>query len=122
MSFTQKVISGSAADGDYVYYNATIINNNVSTTKTEQDPPVYFQDTRQYPLIKDTSEYVVSVDNITLNGAQKSLPIFIPQVKVGDDVNLTIYTVSFGLSMYGNASGTGTGSTYYNFLVTVPIT
>lgn len=122
MSFTQKVISGSAADGDYVYYNATIINNSVSTTKTEQDPQVYFQDTRQYPLIKDTSEYVVSVDNITLNGAQKSLPIFIPQIKVGDDVNLTIYTVSFGLSMYGDATGTGTGTTYFNYLVTVPIT
>lgn len=123
MSFTQRVLSGSSADGEYVYYNATIINNTVSTTQTTDDPQVYFQDTRQYPLIKDTSQYVVSVDNITLNGAQKTLPILIPQIAVGTDVNLTIYTVTFGLTV-GTSVGSGTSTTAstQTFLATVPLT
>ena len=83
MSFTQRVVSGSSADGEYVYYNATVVNNTVLTTQTTEDPGVYFQDTRQYPLIKDTSQYVVSVDNFSLNGATKTLPIFIPQINPG---------------------------------------
>jgi hypothetical protein len=122
MSFTQRVISGSAADGEYVYYNATIINNNVVTTQTTDDPTVYFQDTRQYPLIKDTSQYVVSVDSLSINGAQKSLPIFVPQIVVGSDPNLTIYSVSFGLQLQAAGTGTGTGTVVHKFLATVPIT
>ena len=123
MSFTQRVQSGASADGEYVYYNATIINNTVATTQTTDDPQVYFQDTRQYPLIKDTSQYVVSVDNITLNGAQKTLPILIPQIAVGTDVNLTIYTVTFGLTLGSTVgSGTATSSATTTFLATVPLT
>jgi len=81
MSFSQNVVTGSSADGEYVYYNATIVNNSVFTTQTTDDPSVYFQDTRQYPLINDVGKYVVSVDNFTLNGATKTLPIFIPQIQ-----------------------------------------
>lgn len=81
MSFSQNVVTGSSADGEYVYYNATIVNNSVITTQTTDDPSVYFQDTRQYPLINDVGKYVVSVDNFTLNGATKTLPIFIPQIQ-----------------------------------------
>ena len=91
-------IVGSAADPDYVFYNATIINNSQSTTSNVDDPTLVFQDTRETPLIKDASQYVVSVENFTLNGVTKTLPIFIPQIQAGqDDENLTIYTLTFGL-------------------------
>jgi len=81
MSFSQNVITGSSADGEYVYYNATIINNTVRTTQSTDNPQVYFQDTRQFPLLKDVGKYVVSVDSFSLNGATKSLPVLIPQIQ-----------------------------------------
>jgi hypothetical protein len=110
MSFTQTVTTG--VEGEYVYYNATVINNTVSTAQSSDDPRVYFQDTRITPLIKDTSKYVVSVDNFTINGGQKNLPIFIPQIAVGTDINKTIYTITW--------SWTNGGST--RIQATVPIT
>ena len=112
MSFTKQVITGASAEGDYVYYNATVINSTQKTTSNQQDPEIFFQDTRQNALIKDASKYVLSVDNFTLNGGQKTLPILIPQIEVGADINKTIYTVSMG---YISSAGTP-------YLVTVPIT
>jgi len=122
--FTKNVVVGGSADADYVYYNATVINNNVRTDLSSDDPPIYFQDTRVTPIIKDTSKYVVSVDNFTINGGQKDLPIFIPQIVVGDDINLTIYNVSFGFQSKGTSTATGTNTTTATktFLATIPIT
>jgi hypothetical protein len=81
MSFSQQVVTGSGADGDYVYYNATIVNNTVKTTQVTDDPACAFEDTRLNPLLRDASQYVVSVDNFVLNGATKTLPLLIPQIK-----------------------------------------
>lgn len=119
MSFTKNVVVGGAADAEYVYYNATVINNNVRTDISTDDPPIYFQDTRVVPIIKDTSKYVVSVDNFTINGGQKDLPVFIPQIVVGPDINLTIYSVTFGWKGKGT-SGTSTNTQYIS--ATIPIT
>jgi len=93
-------IGGSAADPDYVFYNATIINNNQATAQNVDDPTMLFQDTRESPLVKDASQYVVSVENFTLNGITKTLPVFIPQIQANQsNPNLTIYTISFGLRL-----------------------
>lgn len=98
MSVARVEIAGSAADPDYVFYNATIINNTQQTTSNVDDPTLVFQDTRETPLIKDASQYVVSVENFTLNGVTKSLPLFIPQIQANQsNPNLTIYTITFGL-------------------------
>lgn len=99
MSFSQVRITGNKSNPDFVYYNATVINNEVTTTAQTDDPPVTFQDTRQTPLVVDTSQYTVSVENFSMNGVTKTLPIFIPQVSGG--VNDTIYTVT-----YSNFNGT----------------
>lgn len=96
-SFTTQSIGGSATDPDYLYYNATIINNNQSTTQPVADPTLYFQDTRSTPLVADASKYVLSVENFTLNGATKQLPIFIPTIQPTSDPNLTDYSVTFQL-------------------------
>jgi len=80
MSFTKQIVTGSSADGDYVYYNATIVNNTVKTTQTTDDPQCSFEDSRLNPLLRDASQYVVSVDNFVLNGATKELPLLIPQI------------------------------------------
>ena len=120
MSFTKHILTGSSADGEYVYYNATVVNNTVSTTQSTDDPNVYFQDTRITPVVKDTSQYVVSVDNFTINGGQKDLPVFIPQIVVGSDINLTIYTVTFACAGRGTGTGTSASNTYVQS--TIPIT
>lgn len=83
MSFTPSVITGSSAEGDYVYYNATVVNNNVTTAQRILDPELVFQDTRQNPIIKDSSKYVMSVDGFKLDGPQKNLPLWIPQIQPG---------------------------------------
>jgi len=80
MSFSSVKISGAAAMPDRVYYNATIINNTISTSQAADDPAIRFADTRQVPIISDASKYNVSVENFELNGATKSLPILIPQI------------------------------------------
>jgi hypothetical protein len=109
MSFTQQVITGSAADGEYVYYNATVVNNTVVTTQRTDDPVCNFEDTRVNPILKDVSKYVVSVDSFSLDGVTKSFPLLIPQIKpatltasitasaVSADGTTITYTVSTGL-------------------------
>jgi hypothetical protein len=105
MSVARVEIAGSAADPDYVFYNATIINNSQSTTQNIDDPTLVFQDTRETPLIKDASQYVVSVENFTLNGVTKSLPVFIPQIVANQsNPNLTIYTITFGLKIVAEST------------------
>jgi len=81
MSFTKIEIEGKKAAPDRIYYNATVVNNTKSTTQLATDPAVVFQDQRQNPLIPDSSNYEVSVQNFTLNGASKTLPLFIPQIQ-----------------------------------------
>jgi hypothetical protein len=80
MSFSTVEIEGKKAAPDRVYYNGTVINNTLKTTKATEDPIVVFQDQRQTPLVPDGSKYEVSVQNFSLNGCQKTLPLFIPQV------------------------------------------
>jgi hypothetical protein len=90
---------GSRDSPDYLYYNATIVNNNTSTTTLVDDPDIIFQDDRKLPLLKDSSNYVLSVENFALNGATKLLPLFIPQIVTPiNNVNLTIYTITFTIT------------------------
>jgi len=94
-------------DPDYVYYNCDIINNGSqsSTAPDEPDPPVRFNETRDSPLITDCSKYNFSIIRFSLNGSGKSLPIFIPSIRIGpvnnpgNNVNLTVYDVGLSVSV-----------------------
>jgi hypothetical protein len=92
MSFSSVKVSGSAAMPDRVYYNATVVNNTISTSQASDDPAIRFADTRQTPLIPDSSKYNLSVENFTLNGATKSLPVLIPQIIPGNTATITAVT------------------------------
>ena len=95
--FSSVKIDGKKSTPDYVYYNGTVINNSTATDHPNNDPEVEFQDSRQTPLVKDASDYLVSVQNFTLNGAPKTLPLFIPIIaSPSTDINTTVYTVTFG--------------------------
>ena len=80
MSFSNVEIEGKKAAPDRIYYNATVVNNTFSTIQQLDDPTIVFQDQRQTPLVPDSSSYEMSVQNFTLNGAPKTLPLFIPQI------------------------------------------
>lgn len=109
MSFSKVSVVGSQANPDYVYYNATVVNNTVTTTLQGDDPVISFQDTRQGPVIKDSSQYDLAVSNFTLNGATKTLPVFIPQIQATVSTVLTVASGS-GVSAptYTQAANTAT--------------
>lgn len=98
MSFSQIHISGSQANPDYVYYNASVVNTTVQTTQLTDDPTITFQETRVSPIVRDASCYEISVQNFSLNGASKTLPVFIPIIaSPSTNINTTIYSVSVGI-------------------------
>jgi hypothetical protein len=96
-------------DPDYVYYNATISNNQTVTQLDAINPAIRFQETRSIPIVKDCSKYNMSIVRFTMDG--KDLPLFIPVIRTGadnptNDINLTIYSVSlmatFNYTIGGN--------------------
>jgi hypothetical protein len=107
-------------DPDYVYYNATIINNTADIPTDRADPQIRFQETRDTPIVRDASKYNFSIIRFTMNGANKDLPLFIPVVRTGADnptnnVNLTIYSVSMTMTFAYTVGGT----TYTNTLTSL---
>jgi len=87
---------------DYVYYNATIINNRTDdlnfALQPTPDPPIRFNESRDAPIIKDASKYHFSIVRFTMNGANRDLPLFIPNIQTGQtNQNLTTYAAALTL-------------------------
>lgn len=87
---------------NYVYYNCDIINNKTDDLNalniTEPDPQIRFNETRDTALIKDASQYEFSIIRFTMNGANRDLPLFCPNIAVGQaDPNLTNYAITIAL-------------------------
>lgn len=106
-------VPDETGDPEYVYYNALICNNRTDINQDLPDPAIRFQETRGVPIIKDASKYVFSIVRANMNGPGKDLPIFIPVIRTGadnpgNDVNLTIYSVTQSLQ----ATYTVGGNTY----------
>jgi len=99
-----QYVGGTDADPDYVYYNADIVNNTTDDQTTTgdaiQDPNIIFNETRDYPIIRDISNYNFSIVRFTMNGANLDLPLFIPSILEGTgqtNPNLTTYGMSIPL-------------------------
>lgn len=96
MSLVRSQLSGGY-DSTHIYYNINITNNN---NGADVPPPqVIFNETRNTPYLGNPSEYYMSVIRFSLE--TPSLPIWIPQVTVGQvNQNKTIYsfTLSYDLS------------------------
>jgi hypothetical protein len=96
---------GDSADPDVLYYNASIVNNNTDDTPNTSvvyDPVIRFNETRDTAILKDASRYQFSIVRFTMNGADKDLPLFIPNIQSSTgqtDVNLTEY--GFGITWEG---------------------
>lgn len=98
-------------DPDYVYYNATIVNNNTGANVDTPNPNVRFQETRSVPILRDASKYNFSIVRFTMNGCGKDLPLFIPVIRTGaenptNNINLTIYSVSLEATFNYVVAGT----------------
>lgn len=100
MSF-QTTYGNIGEDGlpDYIYYNFDIINNRTSDLNQSgvaaPDPPIRFNETRDAPLVKDSSQYHFSIIRFTMNGANRDLPMYIPNIQTGqNDPDLTTYKVA----------------------------
>ena len=113
MNFSKVDIEGKRSAPDRIYYNGTVINNSTSTTQEHEDPDVFFEDQRQTPLVPDASNYELSVQNFILNGCQKNLPLFIPQMQSNSN-SATIYSVQIGV--YTGSTYNLSAPTYINWI------
>lgn len=99
MSYSYKSIVDGGADSDLVYYNVNIINTQQNDAGTPSDPPIVrFNESRDAPIIRDASLYDFSIIRFTMNGPNKTLPLFIPIIQTNgnpfanqQDPNRTIY-------------------------------
>ena len=102
-----QYVGGTDQDPDYVYYNADIVNNTTDDQTAAgdaiQDPNIIFNETRDYPIIRDISKYNFSIVRFTMNGANLDLPLFIPNIREGTgqtNPNLTTYGMSIPLQTF----------------------
>ena len=97
---------------DYVYYNADIINNTTQNTFAGQairDPQIRFNETRDTAIIRNAADYYFSIIRFTMDGANRDLPLFIPNIAEGTgqtNVNLTTYSCAVSFSQQLNFNGT----------------
>ena len=115
MSYSYKSILDGGADSDLIYYNASIVNNNSKDGVVTNFPPVKFNESRDAPIIKDASQYYFSVIRFAMNGPNKTLPLFIPQIQLNGSAfnvqanpNKTIYYVTLSYQRewaYTNLAG-----------------
>jgi hypothetical protein len=102
-------VGGTATEPDYVYYNCDIINNRTDDINqsllASPDPQIRFNETRDTALIKDASQYHFSIVRFTMNGANRDLPLFIPNIQTGQsDVNRTTYAVALSYQQSWNTN------------------
>jgi hypothetical protein len=119
-----QTVGNSKEDPDYVYYNASIINN--STTVSDDtgqfiasDPAVRFNETRDKEILQNAGDYYFSIIRLQLNGTGRDLPLFIPTIQSGGgnaDVNLTTYGASFS---YSQTFSLWNGTVAQNVTITV---
>ena len=96
---------------DYVYYNADIINNTTQNTfggQAIKDPQIRFNETRDTAIIRNAADYYFSIIRFTMDGANRDLPLFIPNITEGTgqtNVNLTTYACAVSAQQTMNFGG-----------------
>jgi hypothetical protein len=96
-----ETIGKKSNNGDYdiIYYNANIVNADSSNDVNFNDVPnVKFQETRNVPIINNAGDYEFSIVRFQINGSNKMLPLFVPQIEIGQsDIDKTIYSIGLYL-------------------------
>lgn len=78
------------AQADKIYYDVVITN---LQTTTNPPPILYFNETRNSPIIQNPEDYYLSIVRFTLD--TPTLPIFIPEIQPNQgNLNLTVYSIT----------------------------
>lgn len=102
---------GASNDADCIYYNANIVNNSVEdTVGDEPDPQVVFSEARQNPIIRNPSDFMMSVVQFSSIGATQNLPVWIPRIQVSERVAQFIGTLSPSVGGFANLTVTAMNS------------
>lgn len=110
MSYSSSLsyVGGTRDEASYVYYNADIINTRTSDLTNGvvvPDPPIRFNETRASPIIADASKYHFSIVRFYMDGPNRNLPLFIPEIIEGQpNINLTAYSVAIPYKQTWNTS------------------
>lgn len=98
---------GNAEYPDMVYYNLDIINGKTIDEGINSNPTARFNETRDTAIIKDTSKYYFSIVRFTMNGSDKTLPMFIPRIELGqNNPDKTVYKIALSLDISYDIGGT----------------
>lgn len=94
-------------DPDYKYYNVNIINNaTIDVAGGEKFPVVSYNESRSVPILNNCANFDGSIVRFTVNGPGLNLPLFIPQIQIGqNDPDLTVYSITLDLSATYDISG-----------------
>lgn len=100
---------------DMVYYNLDIINGKTIDEGIYKNPKARFNETRDTAIIKDTSKYYFSIVRFDMNGSDKTLPMFIPRIELGqEDPNKSVYVISLKYTIDFNQGGASGKATFYS--------
>lgn len=102
-------------DADHVYLNLNVVNN--TSSQTGADPRFNYRETRDSPIIEDSSKYELSIVRSTINGAGVDLPIFVPQIGIGvTTINKSIYSFTFDCGVTYGVTGNTTLTSDQTFM------
>jgi len=95
-------------DADCVYYSADVINNNVEDPiGYEVDPQMVSNQSRQFPLLSNADDYMMTAIRVASSGATQNLPLWIPRIQQSTVLASFIGNISGNtLTVTNAASGT----------------
>lgn len=100
---------GDPKNPEIVYYNLDIISGKTTDEGEGSYPYAKFNETRDSAIISDCSKYNMSIVRFTMNGCDKTLPLFMPRIEVGQpSPNQTVYWIGMKLNIihdFGGAIG-----------------
>ena len=83
---------------DRVYYNMDFYNSETVDDNKNQ-PDMRYTDFRTSPILENANDYLFSIIRFQLNGVGSAIPLFVPIIENGTDVNKTIYKITLLFSV-----------------------
>jgi hypothetical protein len=99
-SAAQQISAGMTTTKDPVYYATNMVNISNEDTNVDHGISALFSQTRILPIVGKTSRAEVAIESADIQ--TKALPIFQPQVKLGNDPDELIYEVGISAQWRGS--------------------
>ena len=96
---------------NHIYMDLSIVNNDADSS--HPPVPLIFTEMKDRPIIDNPQEFYISVIRFHID-TFTCLPVFIPQIMMGDDPNQTIYSFTLEWA-YNNATTTKFVQTYMKY-------